>query len=30
MVEMLEDMGIVGPQNGSKPREILRNPERVL
>lgn len=30
MVEMLEDMGIVGPQNGSKPREILRSPERVI
>jgi S-DNA-T family DNA segregation ATPase FtsK/SpoIIIE len=27
MVEMLEEMGIVGPQNGSKAREILRSPE---
>jgi S-DNA-T family DNA segregation ATPase FtsK/SpoIIIE len=24
MVEQMEEMGIVGPQNGSKPREILR------
>lgn len=29
MVEMLEGMGIVGPQNGSKAREVLRNPEAV-
>ena len=23
MVELMEEMGIVGPQNGSKPREIV-------
>ncbi|AHC13702.1 DNA translocase FtsK [Salinispira pacifica] len=25
LIEEMEDMGIVGPQNGSKPREILKN-----
>jgi S-DNA-T family DNA segregation ATPase FtsK/SpoIIIE len=25
MIEMMEEMGIVGPQNGSKPREIVHN-----
>jgi len=25
MIELMEEMGIVGPQNGSKPREIVHN-----
>jgi len=27
LVEMMEDKGIVGPAQGSKPRDVLRNPE---
>jgi S-DNA-T family DNA segregation ATPase FtsK/SpoIIIE len=27
LVELMEDKGIVGPANGSKPRDIVRNPE---
>jgi S-DNA-T family DNA segregation ATPase FtsK/SpoIIIE len=27
LVEEMEERGIVGPQNGSKPREILHIPE---
>jgi len=27
IIEQMEDMGIVGPQRGSKPREILRYPD---
>lgn len=27
LVEQMEDMGIVGPQNGSKPREVIHMPE---
>ena len=29
LVEDMERRGIVGPQNGSKPREILHIPDRV-
>ncbi len=27
LVEMMEEKGIVGPAQGSKPRDVLRNPE---
>ena len=27
LVEQMEDMGIVGPQNGSKPREVIHMPD---
>lgn len=27
MVEQMESMGVVGPQNGSKPREVIATPE---
>ncbi|MBN2049212.1 MAG: DNA translocase FtsK [Spirochaetales bacterium] len=30
LVELMEEMGIVGPANGSKPRDILRVPDKYL
>jgi S-DNA-T family DNA segregation ATPase FtsK/SpoIIIE len=29
LVEEMEDQGIVGPSNGSKPRELLRYPDMI-
>jgi S-DNA-T family DNA segregation ATPase FtsK/SpoIIIE len=29
MVEQMEELGIVGPQDGSKPREVLKSPDEI-